>query len=71
VRSIYERWVVWTRNGRFNGSDAIQDFANPAQLSGLDWDSAHDWTVRYPGDSSIPPPSQVPVANLPANYLGD
>jgi hypothetical protein len=70
-RSIYEQWVVWSRNGRFNGSNAIQDFANPAQLNRLDWYSAHDWKTPYPGDSTILPPSQVPGANLPADYLGD
>jgi hypothetical protein len=71
VRSIYEQWVVWSRNGRFNGSSAIQDFANPAQLNRLDWYSAHNWATPYPGDSAILPPSKVPGANLPSDYLGD
>ena len=71
VRSIYEQWVVWSHNGRFNGSGAIQDYANPAQLNRLDWYSAHDWKTPYPGDSAILSPSQVPGANLPAGYLGD
>ncbi len=70
-RQIYEQWVVWSRNGRFNGKGAIQDWANPAQLNRLDWYSAHDWKTPYPGDSAILPPSQVPGANLPAGYLGD
>jgi YVTN family beta-propeller protein len=71
ARGIYEQWVVWSRNGRFNGLTAIQDFANPAQLNRLDWYSAHGWTVPYPGDKAILAPSQVPGANLPADYLGD
>ncbi|HEY0933896.1 MAG TPA: alkaline phosphatase family protein [Trebonia sp.] len=71
VRSVYEQWVVWSRNGKFNGSGAIQDWANPAQLNHLDWYSAHDWKTPYPGDSKILTPSQVPGANLPADYLGD
>ncbi len=71
VRGIYEQWVVWSRNGRFNGPGAIQDWANPAQLNRLDWYSAHDWKVPYPGDKAILSPSQVPGANLPADYLGD
>ena len=71
VRAIYEDWVVWSRAGRFVGSHAIQDFANPAQLNRLDWYSAHDWKVPYPGDKAILPPAQVPGANLPADYLGD
>ena len=50
---------------------AIQDFANPAQLNRLDWYSAHDWKVPYPGDKKILTPNQVPGHNLPADYLGD
>jgi YVTN family beta-propeller protein len=71
VRAIYEQWVVWSRNGRFAGNSAIQDWANPAQLNRLDWYSAHNWRVPYPGDKKILPPSQVPGHNLPAGYLGD
>jgi YVTN family beta-propeller protein len=68
---VYEEWVVWSRAGRFNGKGAIQDWANPAQLNRLDWYSAHDWKVPYPGDSKILAPNQVPGHNLPADYLGD
>jgi len=71
VRGIYLQWVVWSRDGRFNGNGAIQDWANPAQLNRLDWYSAHNWRVPYPGDKAILSPSQVPGANLPAGYLGD
>ncbi len=71
VRAIYEDWVVWSRDGRFVGSHAIQDFANPAQLNRLDWYSAHNWKVPYPGDKKILAPYQVPGHNLPADYLGD
>ncbi len=68
---VYEAWVVWSRNGRFNGKGAIQDWANPAQLNRLDWYSAHHWKVPYPGDKTILAPNQVPGHNLPADYLGD
>jgi hypothetical protein len=68
---LYEQWVAWSRNGRFNGNLAVQDWANPEQLNRLDWYSAHDWKVPYPGDKSILLPAQVPGANLPAGYLGD
>ena len=54
MRAIYEQWVVWSRNGRFNGKGAIQDWANPAQLNRLDWYSAHGWKVPYPGDTGDP-----------------
>jgi hypothetical protein len=70
-RTIYEDWVVWSRTGRFNGQHAIQDWANPAQLNRLDWYSAHDWKVPYPGDKAILAPDQVPGHQLPADYLGD
>ncbi len=70
-RAVYQQWVLWSRNGRFNGSTALQDWANPAQLNRLDWYSAHNWSVPYPGDSVILPPDQVPGHNLPAGYLGD
>ena len=68
---VYEAWVVWSHDGRFNGKGAIQDFANPAQLNRLDWYSAHGWKVAYPGDKKILMPDQVPGHNLPADYLGD
>ena len=70
-RAVYEDWVVWSRDGRFVGSHAIQDFANPAQLNRLDWYSAHGWKVPYPGDKKILAPYQVPGHNLPSGYLGD
>jgi YVTN family beta-propeller protein len=70
-RAVYEDWVVWSRDGRFVGSHAIQDFANPAQLNRLDWYSAHGWKVPYPGDKKILAPYQVPGHNLPSDYLGD
>jgi hypothetical protein len=71
AQAVYEQWVVWSHNGRFNGDGAIQDWANPAQLNRLDWYSAHDWKVPYPGDAAILSPNQVPGHNLPADYLGD
>jgi hypothetical protein len=69
-RAVYEQWVVWSRDGRFVGSHAIQDWANPAQLNRLDWYSAHGWKVPYPGDKKILSPNQVPGHSPPADYLG-
>jgi YVTN family beta-propeller protein len=71
VRAVYEQWVLWSRNGRFNGRLAIVDYANPAQLNRLDWYTAHGWKTPYPGDKAILAPNQVPGANLPAGYLGE
>ncbi|HWF75416.1 MAG TPA: hypothetical protein VG186_18860, partial [Solirubrobacteraceae bacterium] len=56
---------------RFNGGQALQDFAKPALLNRLDWYSAHSWKVAYPGDRKIFAPDQVPGRNLPAALLGD
>ena len=69
--AVYAQWVVWSRNGRFNGNNAIQDFANPAQLNRLDWYSAHNWKVPYPGDKAILAPARCPGPTCPADYLGD
>jgi YVTN family beta-propeller protein len=68
---VYDAWVKWGQSGRFAGAHPIVDYANPAQLNRLDWYSSHNWTVPYPGDKAILYPSQVPGANLPADYLGD
>ena len=35
-------------------------------LDPLDWYSAHNWTVAYPGDSRIFAPNQVPGRDLTA-----
>ena len=71
VRAVYQAWEAWSNNGHFNGNKAVQDYANPEQLNRLDWYSAHNWKVPYPGDKAILAPDQVPGANLPAGYLGD
>jgi YVTN family beta-propeller protein len=69
-QAVYQKWVAWSQAGRFNGIKAVQDWANAEQLNHLDWYSAHDWKVPYPGEKAILAPDQVPGANLPAGYLG-
>jgi hypothetical protein len=69
-QSVFQQWVAWSQAGRFNGIKAVQDWANAEQLNHLDWYSAHDWKVPYPGEKTILAPDQVPGANLPAGYLG-
>ncbi|HEY4825359.1 MAG TPA: hypothetical protein VIH85_01265 [Solirubrobacteraceae bacterium] len=70
MESVYKAWEAWNaqqgREGHFNGPDKV----NPQQLNRLDWYSAHDWRVAYPGDPKIYLPNQVPGRNLPAAYLG-
>jgi YVTN family beta-propeller protein len=67
IRSMYRRWVTWTRRQDFSKPDQ----ANPAQLNRVDWYSATGWTRPYPGDNKILPPDHVPGRNLPAADIGD
>ena len=70
-RGIYAAWMAWSTHQHFVGRHAIEDWAKPALLNRLDWYSAHNWRLAYPGDARIYPPSQVPGRNLPAGDLGD
>lgn len=63
--------MVWGRSQHFNGNKAMADWANPAQLNHLDWYTAHDRKVPYPGEKTILAPDQVSGHNLPSDYLGD
>jgi hypothetical protein len=68
---VYAAWVAWSRRQRFNGRRAAPDTAKPALLNRLDWYSAHNWTVAYPGDAKIYAPDAVPGRNIPAAFIGD
>ena len=68
---VYDAWVAWSRQQRFNGLRAAPDTAKPAMLNRLDWYSSHNWSVAYPGDPRIFAPNQVPGRDLPAAFLGD
>ena len=70
-RKIYAEWVAWSKRQPFNGAGARADAENPAQLNRLDWYSAHDWKVAYPGDSRIQPPDRVRGRNLPKALIGN
>jgi YVTN family beta-propeller protein len=70
-RKVYAAWVRWSKRQAFNGADARADAENPAMLNRVDWYSAHNWTVAYPGDGRIEYPDQVPGRNLPRGFLGD
>ncbi len=71
MRSVYGAWAAWSRKQPFNGPMARVDAEKPALLNRLDWYSAHNWRVAYPGDPKIYMPDQVPGRNLPAAFLGD
>ena len=51
-RAIYASWAAWSRHQHFVGRHAIEDYAKPALLNRLDWYSAHNWRLAYPGRRS-------------------
>jgi YVTN family beta-propeller protein len=71
MTKVYDAWVAWSRKQPFNGPDARVDAEKPELLNRLDWYSAHDWKVAYPGDPKIYLPNQVPGRNLPAAFIGN
>ena len=71
MRGVYDAWVRWSRRQPFNGADARPDAEVPAMLNRLDWYSAHNWSVAYPGDRKIYLPDQVPGRNLPSAFIGN
>jgi hypothetical protein len=71
MRSVYDAWVTWTKQQKAKGNFSHQDRVNPAQENRLDWYSAHNWSVAYPGDPKIYMPDQVPGRKLPAAFIGD
>jgi YVTN family beta-propeller protein len=71
MRTVYEAWVTWSKQQAALGRYAHQDRINPAQENRLDWYSAHNWSVAYPGDRKIYLPDQVPGRKLPAAFIGD
>ncbi len=60
-------WQAWLAGQHTTGNGAVPDYANPEQMNRFTWYQAHDWKVRYPGDSKIYAPSQVPGAYLPSS----
>ena len=70
-RQVYAAWVAWSRRQRFSGRRAAPDTAKPALLNRVDWYSAHNWTVAYPGDAKIYGPDAVPGRNIPAAFIGE
>jgi YVTN family beta-propeller protein len=59
-------WKTWVAGQQTMGNGAFPDFADPEQMNRYTWYQAHGWTVPYPGDSKIYPPSQVPGAYIPS-----
>ena len=62
--NTFDAWMSWSKHQRFTGRHALEDHALPALLNRLDWYSAHDWRLAYPGDPHIYAPNQVPATAL-------
>ena len=71
MKGVYAAWVRWSRRQPFNGAAARPDVENPSMLNRLDWYSATNWTVAYPGDARIYRPDRVPGRNLPNAFIGN
>jgi hypothetical protein len=71
MKAVYDAWQAWSgqqaAQHHFDGPDRV----NPQLLNRLDWYSARNWRVAYPGDPKIYTPNEVPGRNLPAAFLGD
>ena len=64
VAGIAAQWRTWAQHQRFTGDSAVPDYANPELMNRYTWYRSHGWTVPYPGDRVIYPPSQVPGGYL-------
>ena len=54
MRKVYDAWEAWAAEGEAeHGSMSHADREKPALLNRLDWYSAHNWSVAYPGDPKI------------------
>jgi hypothetical protein len=50
-RAVADAWMAWSRHQRFNGRNAMPDWAKPALLNRLDWYSGARLARRLPGRS--------------------
>jgi hypothetical protein len=60
-------WRNWLAGQHLTGNGAFPDFANPEQMNRYTWYQTHQWTVPYPGDSTIYAPAEVPGGSLPGS----
>ncbi|MFE7356902.1 alkaline phosphatase family protein [Streptomyces sp. NPDC057543] len=65
-KAVATKWADWKSHQRLTGSNAVPDYANPAQMNHLTWYESHDWKKPYPGESKIYVPADVPGAYIPS-----
>ena len=67
AKQVAAQWQQWTSQQRLTGSNAVPDYANPAQINHSTWYETHGWTTPYPGESTIYAPNHVPGAYIPSS----
>ncbi|MFB7222154.1 alkaline phosphatase family protein [Streptomyces sp. NPDC056227] len=65
-KAVATKWTDWKSHQRLTGSNAVPDYANPAQMNHLTWYESHDWKKPYPGEKKIYAPADVPGAYIPS-----
>ncbi|MGW3954814.1 alkaline phosphatase family protein [Streptomyces sp. NPDC004752] len=66
-QSIEAKWQDWQSHQRLTGSNAVPDFANPAQMNHFTWYQTYGYTKPYPGEHRIYAPKDVPGAYIPSS----
>ncbi len=66
-RQLVAQWQSWQAQQHLTGSNAVPDYADPAQMNHLTWYQTHGWTQPYPGENKIYTPNQVPGAFIPSS----
>ncbi|UWE10912.1 bifunctional YncE family protein/alkaline phosphatase family protein [Actinacidiphila bryophytorum] len=68
---VAAQWNAWKTHQRLTGTNAVPDFANPAQMNHMTWYETHDWAKPYPGENRIFAPNDVPGAYIPSAEADD
>ncbi|MEV6608508.1 bifunctional YncE family protein/alkaline phosphatase family protein [Kutzneria sp. NPDC051319] len=66
-KQLAAQWMSWEGQQHLTGSNAVPDYANPAQMNHLTWYETHGWTQPYPGESKVYAPDQVPGGYIPSS----
>jgi YVTN family beta-propeller protein len=65
-QGVAKQWDTWKSQQRLTGTNAVPDFAPPAQMNHYTWYQSHDWSKPYPGESKIFTPDAVPGSYIPS-----
>ncbi|WP_043728116.1 YncE family protein [Kutzneria sp. 744] len=66
-KQLAAQWMSWEGQQHLTGSNAVPDYANPAQMNHLTWYETHGWTQPYPGENKVYAPDQVPGGYIPSS----